>query len=95
MSQLDFELNMLRSRIATLEEKKRIESETASEKKAFPLKTLEDIIYEKRMKIQRNTYSKNLPLARFYDEEKVAFLEPICNIVKNIYERLEALERIK
>ena len=55
MSQLDFELNMLRSRIATLEEKKRIESETASEKKAFPLKTLEDIIYEKRMKIQRIT----------------------------------------
>jgi polyphosphate kinase len=83
MSQLDSELNMLRIRLAALEEQKRIELETASEKKAFPLKTLEGILDEKRKKIERNSYSKSVPLARFYDQEKLAFLEPIFNMLKN------------
>jgi hypothetical protein len=93
MSQLDSELNALRIRLAALEEQKRIESETVSEKKAFPLKTLGDIIDEKRKQIERNSYSKSLPLARLYDQEKVTFLEPIFNMLKNIQERLEALEK--
>ena len=93
MSQLDSELNTLRIRLATLEEQKRIQTEIASEKKAFPLKTLEVIIDEKRKQIERNSYSKSFPLARFYDQEKVAFLEPIFNILKNIQERLDALEK--
>jgi hypothetical protein len=94
MSQLDSELNTLRIRLAILEEQKRIESETASEKKAFPIKTLESIIDEKRKKIERNSYSKSLPLARFYDQEKVEFLEPIFNMLKSIQERLDALESV-
>ena len=93
MSQFDSELNALRIRLATLEEQKRIESETASDKKAFPLKTLEGIIDEKRKQIERNSYSKSLPLARFYDQEKVEFLEPILNMLKNIQERLDSLEK--
>ena len=93
MSQLDSELNALRIRLATLEEQKRIDSEIDSEKKAFPLKTLEGIIDEKRKHIERNSYSRCPPLARFYDQEKLAFLEPIFNMLKNIQERLDALER--
>jgi hypothetical protein len=95
MSQFDSEINALRSRLAALEEQKRIESEIASEKKAFPLKTLEGIIDEKRKQIERNSYSKSIPLARFYDQEKLAFLEPIFNMLKNIQERLDALETRK
>ena len=93
MSQLDSELNTLRIKLAVLEEQKRIVSETESEKKAFPMKTLEGIIDEKRKQIERNSYSKSLPLARFYDQEKVAFLEPIFNMLKNIQERLDVLEK--
>jgi len=93
MSQLDSELNALRIRLATLEEQKRIDSEIASEKKAFPLKTLEGIIDEKRKQIERNYYSKSNHLAKFYDQEKIEFLEPIFNMLKNIQERLDALER--
>lgn len=93
MSQLESELNTLRIRLATLEEQKRIELETASQKKAFPLKTLEGIIDEKRNQINRNSYSKSIPLARFYDKEKLAFLEPIFIMLKNIQERLDALEK--
>ena len=93
MSRLDSEINALCSRLAILEEQRRIDSETLSEKKAFPLKTLEDIIDEKKKHIERNSYSKSLPLARYYDQEKVAFLEPILHILKNIQERLDALEK--
>jgi hypothetical protein len=93
MSHIDSELKELHIRLATLEEQKRIDSEVTSEKKAFPLKILESIIDEKRKKIERNSYSKSIPLARFYDQEKLAFLEPIFNMLKNIQERLDALER--
>ena len=92
MSQLDLELNALRSRLATLEEQKRVEAEATSEKKAFPLKTLESIIDIKRRRVEQNRYSKSHPLERFYDQEKVAFLEPIFIMLKNIQERLDALE---
>jgi predicted nucleic acid-binding protein len=94
MSQLDLELNQLRTRISALEEQKRIEEGKAAEKKAFPLKTLEVIIDEKRQKIERNSYSKSIPLARFYDQEKVDFLEPILNMLKDIQQRLEVLEHL-
>jgi len=93
MSILDSELTSLRLRLATLEEQKRIESERVSEKEAFPLKTLADIIDEKKKKIERNNYSKSVPLAQFYDREKVAYLEPILNMLRNIQERLEILEK--
>ena len=94
MSQLDSELNSLRLRLAALEEQKRIEAETASEKKAFPLKVLEGIIDEKKKQLERNSYSRSVPLARFYDQEKVTFLEPILDALKNIQQRLEALEKV-
>jgi hypothetical protein len=93
MSTIDSELETLRLRLASLEEQKRIEAETAAEKKAFPLKTLEGILDEKKKQIERNRYSKSIPLARFYDQEKVAYLEPIFNMLKNIQERLEVLEK--
>jgi len=93
MTSLDSELTLLRLKLSTLEEQKRIETEREAEKKEFPLKTLEDIIDEKKKKIERNNYSKSVPLAQFYDREKVAYLEPIFNMLKNIQERLEVLEK--
>jgi hypothetical protein len=65
----------------------------ASELTEFPLKVLEERINEKRKQIERNGYSKSIPLARFYDQEKVAFLEPIFTMLKNIQERVKVLER--
>ena len=93
MSQLDSELDRLRLRMVALEEQKRKEAEVESEKKSFPLKTLECIINEKKGQIERNSYSKSIPLARFYDQEKVRYLEPILDALKNINERLDALEK--
>jgi len=93
MSQLDSEITMIRARLSALEEQKRINAQIALQKKNFPLKTLEDIILEKRKQIENNSYSKSLPLARFYDQEKVGYLEPILEALKNIQERLDTLEK--
>ena len=93
MSQLDSEISIMRARLNALEEQKQLEEKLAVEKKTFPLKTLEDIIIDKRMQIQNNRYSKNVPLARFYDVEKIGYLEPILDALKNIQERLNALEK--
>jgi hypothetical protein len=93
MSQIDIDLNLLKQRIAALEEQKRMEAEKEVEKKANPIKILEVIIEEKKKQIENNRYSKSLPLARFYDQEKVAMLEPILNMLVDIQRRLDALEK--
>ena len=92
MSQIDSEIHALRARIKALEEQKAIHVEKAEKERAFPLEALGDIIQEKKMQIGRNSYSKSPPLARFYDQEKVGYLEPIFNMLVNIQKRLEALE---
>jgi hypothetical protein len=92
MSAIDSELLLLKQRLTALEEQKRIEAEREAEKKANPIKILGDIIDEKKKKIENNRYSKSLPLAQYYDQEKVAMLEPILNALQDIQKRLTALE---
>ena len=75
----------------SVEEQKRVKSEKKEEAKAL-IKTLEAIVNAKRKQIEQNSYSKSIPLARFYDQEKLSFLEPIANLIKNIEGRLDALE---
>ena len=89
---MESELNLLKQRLAFLEEQKRIQIEKEIEKKANPLKVLEIIIDEKKKKIANNRYSKSIPLARFYDEEKISMLEPIFNMLLDIQKRLDVLE---
>ena len=92
MSTIDSELLLLKARLAALEDQKRIEAEKDAENRANPMKVLETIIDEKKKQIENNRYSKSLPLARFYDQEKVAMLEPILNALQDIQKRLMALE---
>ena len=91
MSHLDSELNSLRLRIATVEEQKRVETKIASEKKAFPLKALEEIVHNiKSVHSGASTFQTQ----RFnYAREKLEYLQPILDTLKNIQERLEALEK--
>ena len=95
MSNIDSELYLLRQKIEMLEKQKRAEDEVKAMKEANPLATLGQIIEEKKQKISRNSYSKSIPLARFYDEEKVAMMEPIFIMLKDIQQRLEVLEQGK
>ena len=57
------------------------------------MRVLEVIIEEKKKQIENNRYSKSLPLAKFYDQEKLAMLEPIFNMLVDIQRRLDALEK--
>ena len=82
MSNIDSTLSLLRQKIEMLEKQKKAENEIKAAKEANPLATLGQIIEEKKEQISRNSYSKSIPLARLYDEEKVAMLEPIFNMLK-------------
>jgi hypothetical protein len=93
MSNIDSELTLLRQKIEMLEKQKKAEDEKKAVKEANPLATLGQIIEEKKQKINKNSYSKSIPLARFYDEEKVAMMEPIYNMLKDIQQRLTVLEQ--
>ena len=90
MSQLDSEIIMLRRRLADLEEQKQIEVKKGSDKKEFPLKTLEVLIdnYESlipgKNQIQEEKWRKS--------REKLIFLKPILDVLKEFQERLEILE---
>ena len=56
------------------------------------MKALEDIIEKKRQQIERNNYAKSIILAQFFDREKLAMLEPIFNVLKELQERIDILE---
>jgi len=77
--------------MSSVEAQRNDKSVKKEEAKAL-IKTLEAIVNAKRKQIEQNSYSKSIPLARFYDQEKLAFLEPIANLLKNIEGRLDALE---
>ncbi len=91
MSQLDSEIMMLRKRLADLEEQKQMEVKKASEQKELPLKTLEILIdhYESlvpgKNQIQEEKWRKS--------REKLIFLKPILDVLKEFQERLEILEK--
>jgi histidyl-tRNA synthetase len=93
MSQIENEINMLRDRLNGLEEQKRIENEKEKEKRDNPLNVLKNIIDEKRRTINNNSYSRSNALARYYDQEKLEMMEPIFNMLKDIKDRLEILEK--
>ena len=88
MSNFDNEIISLQNRIAELENLKKKEQETSVDN----FKVLGDFIEEKKNKIERNRYSKSIPLASFYDQEKVKYLEAIFNILNEIDSRLKKLE---
>jgi hypothetical protein len=94
MSQLDSELNTLRMKLAVLEEQKRIEAETALEKRKFPLKTLEDAIDNFRQSSNRGCGKIGSGQRESYlnSRRELSFLEPILIALKDIQERLEILD---
>ena len=92
MNTIDSELTLLKQRMAALEAEKQRMATLEAEKRANPMKILEEFIDEKKKHIENNRYSKSVPLARFYDQEKVSYLEPILTVLLDIQNRLKILE---
>ncbi len=85
MSNIDTELATLHARIAQLEEAKKVPPP--------PKKTLEAIRDETNTNLKNNRYSKNVPLAAFYDRQRVETLDAVLEALAKINARLDVLER--
>jgi hypothetical protein len=85
--------NKLKKAINKLDQETEIQDENELKKKENPLNTLKDIIDEKKDKVERNSYSKSVPFARGYDIEKLGYLESIYNMLRDLNERVENLEK--
>ena len=84
---VDIEINTLRERISFLENQKK---ELCSPVDNF--KVLSDFISERKRSVDMNRYSKSVPLAKYYDEQKVLYLNAIFNILVDLDNRLTNLE---
>ena len=60
-----------------------------------PLNNLRVLIILKRNEVELNSYAKSVPLARYYDIEKLGYLESIYNTLRDLKERVEILEEKK
>lgn len=60
-----------------------------------PLNNLRVLIILKRNEVELNSYAKSDPLGRYYDIEKLGYLESIYNTLRDLKERVEILEEKK
>lgn len=88
MSDLDEVITSLRLKLAAAEDQKR----RAAEVKANPMKTLETIVNQTKQSIETFEYRKQWH-ERIRACQTVAYLQPILDMLKQIEERLDALER--
>jgi hypothetical protein len=93
MSSVTEEIQQLQLRILKLEKQKKEKDE--SDKKTsidINFKVINDVLTEKKTAIDKDKYSKSVPLARYYDQQLVTHLEAIYNILQIVDERLKKLE---
>jgi hypothetical protein len=93
MSSVPEEIQQLQLRILELEKQKKEKDE--SDKKTsidHNFKAINDLLTEKKTAINNNRYSKSVPLAKYYDQTLVTYLESIYNILQIVDERLKKLE---
>ena len=93
MSSVTEEIRQLQLRIVELEKQQKEKDE--SDKKAsigHNFKVINDVLTEKKTAIDKDKYSKSVPLARYYDQQLVTHLEAVYNILQIVDERLKKLE---
>ena len=98
MNTITKEIQQLQSKIIELEKQQKIQKQLVHDKKTsinHNFNILNDFLTDKKMRIERNRYSKSARLARYYDQQSVIYLEAIYNSLKIIDERLIKLEKLK
>jgi hypothetical protein len=94
MSIIGEEIKNLQSRIVDLENQQKIEKETFNKTSiVHNFSVVTDLLDEKKKAIQNNRYSKDVPLARYYDQELVTHLEAIYNILQILDARIGNIEK--
>jgi hypothetical protein len=96
MSFVSEEITKLQLRIIELEKQQQNENETLNKNSiSHNFTIITDLLTKKKTSIKNNRYSKNVPLARYYDEELVTHLEAIYNILQILDTRLGKIENTK
>ena len=92
MNQIDNEITSLRKRLVDLEERKCIEIQKEKEMKSDPMPIIEAML--DNMKQVGPGYNNNFQQARYLTAlEDIRKLQPIVNMLRNIQQRLETLEK--
>jgi len=96
MSFVSEEITKLQLRIIELEKQQQIENEILNKNSiSHNFTIITDLLSEKKTSIKNNRYSKNVPLAIYYDEQLVTHLEAIYNILQILDTRLSKIENTK
>jgi glycine/serine hydroxymethyltransferase len=93
MTLIDDEIFQLQLRIIELEKQKKEKDE--NDKKTnmeHNFNIINELLNEKKTNIKNNRYAKDVPLARYYDQQLVTHLEAIYNILQIVDKRLKKLE---
>ena len=87
------EMKILKYRILELEKKKK-KNDDFNKKTSIEhnFTVINEVLIDKVNDINNNSYSKSVPLARYYDQELVTRLDAIYNILQIIDERVKKLE---
>jgi hypothetical protein len=56
------------------------------------MEKLQALAKDKKDAITRNKYSKSIPLAQYYDQEKLTLMETLIEIIQQQNERIQRLE---
>jgi hypothetical protein len=88
------EIQRLQQRIIELErQRKEKEENDKKESTENNFNVINNLLTERKAAIVNNRYTKSFPLAGYYDQQLVSYLEPIYNILQNIDSRLKKLEQ--
>ena len=90
-------LALLRARVAELEaaEAAAAAAKAAAEKKAKAMERLQAILTEKNQALVRNSYSKSVPLAAYYDRQHATLIDTLIDIISGLHTRIAQLEEDK
>ena len=92
MSSVIEEIQQLQLRILELEKQQQKDESDKKTSIDHNFKVINDVLTVKKTNINKNRYSKSVPLARAYDQQLVTHLEAIYNILQIVDERLKELE---
>ena len=92
MSSVAEEIRQLQLRILELEKKEQDVINKTKLSTEYNFNVINDILSEKKNRVERNTYSKSNKLAKYHDEQLINRLESIYNILQNLDERLKIIE---
>ena len=88
---IDSEIADLKKKLELLENLKKNVERNKSLTIEDNLKTIEDIVRNKKLAIMKNKYSKVVPLSSYYDSELVAHLEATHNILTALNFKINSL----